>query len=140
MLEESFDFRLRFLLEKIRAGGNQYFYHPNTVGTGAAVCFFDLPFCFRSVPALWRNQVKVQVGSAVVNIRIAFVAFLGSFVVGVDLTDLRAFVFGKTHDGVLGCTHTDTSMKNSSDSDSKRHVPGVHAYRLGRTGQKVRVF
>ena len=95
------DFGQLLVLEELRRGGEQDFYHPNAVFSGAAPSGADLPLGFGSVSLGWLNQVEVMLAAGKVNIGITGVSFFSALVMGLDVGDLWSLVLGKAHDGVL---------------------------------------
>ena len=123
-LKESPDFFYAFVFEELVGCGEDGFHHADAVGTGAATRFLDLLLRFRPVSSLGGDQVKVQVRTAGINVRVAGIFLFGAFVVAFDPADFRAFVFGKTHNGVGLLFHINL-LKIKSDTDLKVHVPSV---------------
>ena len=105
VLKEFPDLLLCFFLEECRAAGNQRFYQPHAVGTGAAACFPDLFFRLLPVMPLGFDQMKIKVASAGIHIGITGVLFFCTLVMGFDPADLRSFVFCESHDCELGFCH-----------------------------------
>lgn len=75
-------FPLGLLFEKLRAGSNQCIHKPSAVSVCAAASLFTTVLYKVVVHALRLNDVKVVLATAGVNIGIAGVAFLLSFVTG----------------------------------------------------------
>ena len=95
------DFGRILTLEKFRRGGEQDFYHPDAVCSGAAAGGADLALSFGSVTLRRLNQVAVVFAAGAVNIRVAGVLFFSTLVVGLDVRYLRPFVLGEAYDGIL---------------------------------------
>ena len=99
-----FDLRLFLALEELRAGSHQRLHHAHAVRPRAAARLRDLLLRLGAIFALGRHQMKVQMTAGRVHIGIAGVLFLGAFIVGLDVPDLRPLIFGKAENGVL-CFH-----------------------------------
>ena len=104
-IEEFLDISPFFALEKLRACGNQRFYHTNTVGASAASGCGNLPFGLCPVLSFRLNKVEIQMAPAGVNIRIACVFFFGAFIVGFNTPDLRPLILGKSQNSKLSFFH-----------------------------------
>ena len=89
------------LLEKLRAGGNQRIHKPGAVLTGAAASLFNAVLDKVVIASLWLDNVEVVLAPAGVNIRVAGVLFLLSFVMGFQRSCRIALVFLKSQNCVL---------------------------------------
>ncbi len=90
-----------FLLEKLRAGGDQRVHKPGAVLTGAAARLFNAVLDKVVVPALRLDDMEVVFAPAGVNVGIAGVLFLLPFVMGFQRSCRIALVFFKSQNCVL---------------------------------------
>ena len=86
------DLPVVFILEKLRAGGDESFHHSHTVLADTAVGGSYHAVGFFPVPALRLHQMEVVAAPARVDIRVAGVLLLGALVVGFDGADGRPLV------------------------------------------------
>ena len=86
------DLPVVFILEKLRAGGDESFHHSHTVLADTAVGGGYHAVGFFPVPALRLHQMEVVAAPAHINIRVAGVLLLGALVVGFDGADGRPLV------------------------------------------------
>lgn len=104
-IEEFLDISPFLALEKLRACGDQNFYHTNTVGASAASGCGNLPFGLCPVLSFRLNKVEIQMAPAGVNIWIACVLFLGALIMGFNTPDLRPLILGKSQNSKLSFFH-----------------------------------
>ena len=90
-------------LEELRRSCDQSFHHTHTVRTCAASSFSNLFFRFCPIFSLWCDQMKIQMATTGINIRITVIFFFGSFIMSFNLADFRSFIFGKSKDCILWC-------------------------------------
>ena len=88
-------------LEKLRTGGNQRIHKPGTVLTGTAACLFNMVLNEMVVSALWLDNVEIVLTPACVNVWIAGILFLLSFVMGFQRSCRVALVLFKSQNCVL---------------------------------------
>ena len=105
LLKIGFDLALFLTLEELRAGRHQRLHHTHAVRADAAACFYNLLFSLGTILTLWRNQVKIQVTAALVDVWIAGVILFCALIVRLNIGNLRPFVLGKAKDGKLWLTH-----------------------------------
>ena len=90
-----------FLLEKLRAGGDQRVHKPGAVLTGAAASLFNAVLDKVVVPALRLDDVEVVFAPAGVNIWVAGILLFLPFVMGFQRSCRIALVFFKSQNCVL---------------------------------------
>ena len=102
IFKELFDLSGLFSLEKLRAGSDEGFHHPDAVLSCPASGFGNLFFRLRPVGAVGFHQMKIQPAPAGIHIRVTGVGFLGALVMGFNAPDFRPLVLCKAQDGILG--------------------------------------
>ena len=105
LLKIGFDLALFLTLEELRAGRHQRFHHAHAVRACTAASVLDLSLCLCPVFLFRRNQVKIQVAAALVDVWIAGVILFGSLIVCFNIGNFRSFVLGKSENGKLRLTH-----------------------------------
>ena len=72
-------------LEILCVAAHKGSHHTHAVRADAAACFYNLLFSLGTILALWRNQVKIQVTAALVDVWIAGVILLCALIVRLNI-------------------------------------------------------
>lgn len=105
LLKIGFDLVFLLSFEELWRCGYKCLHHAHAVRACTAASVLDLSLCLCPVFLFRRNQVKIQVAAALVDVWIAGVFFLGALVVRLNIGNLRSFVLGKSENRKLRLTH-----------------------------------
>ena len=104
-LEKQTNFFRTLVCEKFRTCGDQGFNYLHAVFSGTAASLPDHSVCFSQILALGLYQMKVEFAALQMDIRIAGIALLGSFIMRFDPAHRGAFILGEAQDRIL-CLHS----------------------------------